>query len=257
MKNHAPQPINLFLTGTYPCSYLPDLQARSQAVAQADSVDSVVYSQLMRFGFRRSGLYTYRPQCDQCQACVSVRIVVDKFTPNRTQRRLFKKHQEALYAYCLPDLSWHDEHYQLYHDYQMRRHPENAEQTSPTDYAEFMLSSYVDTQLVEFRCKDNILRMVSVFDILDDGLSAVYTFYDVDYVGSLGSYAVMWLNELCKRFKRPYLYLGYWVENSQKMAYKMNFQPLEYYVKGTWQRKQPKNLVKRSGFQVVDISESE
>ena len=245
MDNHSPQPLSLFLTGSYPCSYLPEQQARSQAVAQADYVDSQVYSQLMRYGFRRSGLYTYRPQCDQCKACVSVRIVVDEFTPNRTQRRLFKKHQQALYAYCLPDLSWHDEHYELYQRYQACRHPDNSEQTGPDEYIEFMLSSHVDTQLVEFRSEDNVLRMVSVFDILDDGLSAVYTFYDVDYIGSLGSYAIMWLNELCKRFGRPYLYLGYWVENSQKMNYKMNYQPLEYYFKGSWSRQKPSNLVNK------------
>lgn len=239
MNNHSAQTLSLFLTGTYPCSYLPNLQARSQAVAQTDLVDAQVYSQLMRHGFRRSGLYTYRPQCDQCKACISVRISVAEFTPSRTQRRLYKKHNQELYARCLEDLEWRDEHYELYHDYQLRRHPDNVEQTTPADFAEFMLSSHVNTQLVEFRSHDDVLRMVSVFDILDDGLSAVYTFYDVDYIGSLGTYAIMWLVDVCKLLNRPYLYLGYWVEHSQKMAYKMNFQPLEYYYRGQWQREKP------------------
>lgn len=239
--NHTAKPIslNLFLTGSYPCSYLPEQKARSQAVAKADGVDANIYSQLMRLGFRRSGLYVYRPQCDQCKACISVRLVVDEFKPTRTQHRLHKKHTRELQAYCSNDLSWRDEYYELYLNYQAQRHPDNLDQSTPKDFTEFLLSSHVNTQLVEFRDHNNVLRMVSVFDILDDGLSAMYTFYDCNYMGSLGTYAVLWLSDVCKFLNLPYLYLGYWIKDSQKMAYKINFQPLDYYHKAQWQRTQP------------------
>ncbi|WP_239688665.1 hypothetical protein [Aquitalea magnusonii] len=113
--------IHFYATAPYTCSYLDGRQARSQVAIPAEAIDAAVYSQLVRLGFRRSGLYTYRPYCDSCQACVPVRLPVASFTPNRSQRRSWKRLQ-AMEVRLLP-LQFRQDHYQLYRDYQQSRMP--------------------------------------------------------------------------------------------------------------------------------------
>lgn len=233
LGDFTPQRIQLYLTAPYPCSYLAEQSARSQVVTPNELVDDAVYGQLIRAGFRRSGLYTYRPRCDHCRACVPVRLRVDEFHPDRTQRRTTKRNQHLVAA--LRELVFEPDHYQLYRQYQASRHAGGGmDQDSEEQYRQFLLQSGVSTLLVEFR-EAGTLRMVSVVDVVADGLSSVYTFYDPSRPqASYGTYSILWQVELCRQLNLPYLYLGYWIAASRKMAYKINFQPLEGLVDGSW-----------------------
>lgn len=229
------QRIQFYLTAHYDCSYLPDRRARSQVATPTHLIDAAAYSALIRAGFRRSGQFTYRPHCEQCRACVPVRVAVAGFAPNRTQRRVLKRNRH-LDARFLP-LDFRDEHYQLYRTYLGSRHAGGGmDRDGPDQYTQFLLSSNVDSALVEFR-DGGQLAMVSVVDQLDDGLSAVYTFFDpAREKDSLGVYGVLWQIELAKRLELPYLYLGYWIAESRKMAYKQQYAPLQGLVDGEWRR---------------------
>jgi len=225
--------LQLYLTAPYPCSYLPGREARSQVATPAFLITPKVYTELVQRGFRRSGTFTYRPRCDGCQQCVPVRVVVDEFHPARAQRRSWKRHHD-LRAEILP-LQDKAEYFTLYQRYQRARHRDGSmAEDTPEQYRNFLLQSHVDSLLVEFR-EGAELRMASVIDVLDDGLSAVYTFYDPDIAqASFGTFNVLWQIELCRKLQLPYLYLGYWIRASRKMAYKANFAPLQALRDGEW-----------------------
>lgn len=225
--------LQLYLTAPYPCSYLPQREARSQVASPAYLINAKVYSELVRRGFRRSGVHTYRPRCDACRACIPVRVAVDDFVPSRSQRRSWKRHH-GLQVKLLP-LQDQPEYFALYRAYQQTRHADGEMQHDDLEqYRQFLLQSQVETLLAEFR-EDGVLRMVSLIDVLDDGLSAVYTFYDTSLPqASFGTYNVLWQIELCRKLQLPYLYLGYWIAASKKMAYKARFQPLQGLTSQQW-----------------------
>jgi arginine-tRNA-protein transferase len=233
--------LHFYLTAPYPCSYLPDLQARSQVATPPMLISAPVYSELVQHGFRRSGTYTYRPHCDECRACVPLRVLAKQFTANRSQRRAWKRH--AHLAASLHPLQDKTEYYELYQRYQHARHKNGGMDNDDREsYQNFLLQSHVDSLLVEFRepfdqARDErgVLRMVSVIDLLSDGLSSVYTFYEPDLPGArFGVYNVIWQIELCRKLELDFVYLGYWIEHSRKMAYKTEYQPAQGLQDGVW-----------------------
>jgi arginine-tRNA-protein transferase len=249
--------LHAYLTAPYPCSYLPEQQARSEVAIPIQPVSDAVYQQLyvglMREGFRRSGPYVYRPRCDACQACTSLRVRTHDFKPDRSQRRSAARHADLVVR--VRPVGFDAEHFALYQRYQSHRHVGGGmDQDSAKQYAESMLPSRVHTRIIEFREPDlgpneelGQLRIVSLVDVLDDGLSAVYTFFDPDVVGaSYGTYAVLWQIERARRLGLPYVYLGYWIEGCRKMNYKTRFVPHEVLIAGRWQASKPPLPAKRA-----------
>ena len=234
LPNDPPlQKLQFYATTSYACGYLEGKLAQSLIAAPHHLIDADTYSGLIQLGFRRSGKFAYRPHCEHCNACVPVRLPVEVFQPTRSQKRASKQHH-SLTTKILP-LTFSEEHFALYAAYQAARHSGGMDQETADQYRNFLVQSNVKSMMVEFRLND-MLKMVSVVDIVRDGVSAVYTFYDTnDHPASYGTYNVLWLIDWCLSLGLPYLYLGYWIAESRKMAYKQNFAPQQGLIEGEWQ----------------------
>lgn len=226
--------LRFFKTPPHNCSYLPQQQASTLFVDPEQALDSRLYSSLSQLGFRRSGSYLYRPHCDACQACIPVRVPVQQFQWRRRHRRVLK-HNAALRVELHP-ARYREDLYQLYARYIEARHRDgDMYPPSPEQFSSFLTSPWSDTRFYCFYDQQQLLA-VAVVDHLKDGLSAVYTFYDPEQEArSLGMLAVLWQITRCQREHLPYLYLGYWIRDCQKMSYKTDYRPLEQFVDQRWQ----------------------
>jgi len=226
--------MTLYATFPYDCPYLPDRTAVSAVYDPNVPVTSDLYGELIRYGFRRSGYRLYRPHCPGCAACESLRIGTQAFQPDRSQRRCWRANADL--AVGIEPAVFREEHFRLYKRYQGARHPGGEmDFEDPADYARACLESPVDTRLVTFRDPDERLLAVAVTDFLSAGLSAMYTFFDPDAAKrSLGTYAVLWQIHHAREAGLPHVYLGYWIRESPKMAYKSRFRPAEVWNGGGW-----------------------
>jgi leucyl-tRNA---protein transferase len=231
--------LQFYVTTPYKCGYLPNKLAQSLIAAPHHLVDANIYNGLIQQGFRRSGKFAYRPHCENCSACIPVRIVLNEFAPTRSQKRAYKQHAD-LTARIMP-VNYNQSHFQLYSRYQALRHADTelVDQAETKDdaeqYRQFLCESNVESLMVEFRDAKNQVKIVSVIDVVHDGVSAVYTFYDaLEPKASYGTYSIVWLTDWAKNLNLPYLYLGYWIEASKKMSYKQAFMPQEKLVDGEW-----------------------
>lgn len=235
MRNN---PITWYMTATQHCPYLEGQDMQTVLVDPSVSLGDHHYGRLLAEGFRRSGQFVYRHQCPTCRACVPVRIPVDAFRPNRTQRRCQKRNNDVSVTIVVsPDLG---EHMDLLHRYLTARHPGGGmEDMTRMDYAGMLSHRNCGVFLMEFRLGPELLA-VAVTDHTPQALSAMYTFFDPGMPErSLGTFAILQQIDQARRQKLPHLYLGYWIPDSEKMAYKTRFQPVEGRTKGTWQRLAP------------------
>lgn len=215
------------------CSYLPGRTATTLFIDPQQRVGVGLFSELTQHGFRRSGDFVYRPHCQDCAACVPVRIGVNRFEPNRSQRRTWRLNRDVSVQRMAP--IYKHEHFALYLSYQRARHPGGGmDEPDPEKYMRFLSTRHVQSYFYEMRLGRRLIA-VAVADVLPDGLSAVYTFYEPDEGRrGLGVYAIMVEIEEARSQGLPWLYLGYWIEQSPKMNYKRNFKPLEAYANGQW-----------------------
>ena len=225
--------IRFFITDAHPCSYLENEQASTLFIDPEHPVDGPLYSQLSRNGFRRSGSHIYRPHCNACQACIPIRTCTDGFKPNRRLRRIANKNSDL--TINVTQQIDRDEHFTLYRRYIEQRHSD-GDMYPPTreQFDSFLSSEWGLTSYIEYRLSGNLIA-VSVTDRLDDGLSAIYTFFDPEQTHrSLGAFAILTQLRLCREQSLPYLYLGYWIKDCRKMSYKIDYRPCQVRVNERW-----------------------
>lgn len=234
------KPINLYLSAEHDCSYLPGRQANSLFVDPDREMSASIYAELIQHGFRRSGGYVYTPYCRKCHDCIPVRLNVQKFTLSRSQKRC-KNRNKYVTGEAKPAV-YDTRQYQMYANYVISRHPSGG-MDDPDDnkYMDFLTSKWCDTTFFELQ-ENNQLIAVAVTDIVEDGFSAVYTFFDTSaemQKRSLGVFTILWQIEETKRRGLTWLYLGYWIKDCNKMNYKDHYQPLEYYYNHHWHELPP------------------
>jgi len=217
----------LYLTKPHPCAYLGDRDAAMIVVDPEYPKDKALYTLLVANGFRRSGEQIYRPRCEGCQACVPVRLPVRVFKSSRAQRRSWQRNQDLEISRTGAALT--DEAFALYHRYINTRHAGGSmEDPTHESYLDFLTSSWCETEFHHFRI-DGKLLAVAVVDVVEDGLSSVYTYFDPDAgARSLGVYTLLWTVEETRRRELDWLYIGYWIEDCQKMSYKRDYQPQQH-----------------------------
>jgi len=226
-------PIKLYETVVDECPYIDGQKSASILVDPDEEIKPGLFSTLSQSGFRRSGEMLYTPKCPSCSACISVRIPCDTFTPSRGQKRVWRKNTDL--SVSIEEVDFNQEHFDLYMKYQRHRHPDSTMcDDDPKKYQSFIESEYSASKLVCLRLEGRLIG-ISVIDQFHGGLSAVYTFFDPQYSNrSIGTYAILYLIKLARSHYIPYVYLGYWVNNSPKMNYKRNFKPLEGYQNRVW-----------------------
>ena len=226
-------PLRLFHTAEHPCGYWPERAARDLVLDPGDPRLAEAYARALSWGFRRSGDLVYRPHCHGCRACVPVRIPVEAFVPDRSQRRCLARNADVQ-ARILP-AGESSERFELYRHYLTGRHPGGGmDDHGKAEFAQFLVGSWSQGRFLELRA-DGRLLAVAVTDLVDDALSAVYTFYDPEQSArGLGTLAILHQIDWARRDGRRHLYLGYWIPGHRKMDYKRRYPPLEQFDGRTW-----------------------
>ncbi|TDR93845.1 arginyltransferase [Enterovirga rhinocerotis] len=246
MTSHPRDTPQFYLTAPSPCPYLPGFQERKVFTHIVGRRAREINEVLTQGGFRRSQTIAYRPACEQCQACVSVRVLVDEFSPTGGMRRVLRRNDD-LVGTEIPNRP-SSEQYALFRRYLEARHGEGGMvDMTVLDYALMIEDSHVETHLVEYRRRgpdtavhgrgQGPLVAVCLIDELSDGLSMVYSFFDPDFADrSIGTYLILDHVRRARERRLPHLYLGYWVRESKKMAYKERFVPQERLLASGWVR---------------------
>jgi arginine-tRNA-protein transferase len=230
------RPQFFYTTAPLPCPYLPGRTERKIVTELSGTEAEALHERLSRAGFRRSHNIAYAPVCPGCQACVPIRVVSEDFTPDRTQRRILRANQDLTVSEMPARAT--AEQFTLFQRYQKNRHADgDMAAMGYYDYRAMIEDTPISTGLLEFRDAQDRLLGACLTDWLADGLSAVYSFFDTDQdKRSLGTFAVLWLIGRARSLGLPYVYLGYWVPESRKMAYKARFRPSEILMSGAWHR---------------------
>ncbi|MFL0809170.1 MAG: arginyltransferase [Agarilytica sp.] len=225
--------LKFFATSDHDCGYLPEQQSRTVFVDPEAHLDGEMYSELSELGFRRSGSHVYRPHCRDCRACIPIRIAAAEFKRTRSQKRCWKRNQDLKIrsVSSIEDI----EYYALYERYINERHRDGEMYPATTEqFSNFLTKEWGITEFVEFRDQGE-LKAVSVIDKLQNGLSAIYAFFDPeDAQRSLGVFNILYQLERAKRETLPYVYLGYWIRDCQKMSYKTDYQPFQVLLDNRW-----------------------
>ena len=235
---HRPprRPQFFYTTAPLPCPYLPGRTERKIVTELSGTEAEALHERLSRAGFRRSHNIAYAPVCPGCQACVPIRVVSEEFTPDRTQRRILRANADLTISEMPARAT--AEQFSLFQRYQKNRHADgDMAAMGYYDYRAMIEDTPISTGILEFRDAQDRLLGACLTDWLADGLSAVYSFFDTDEdKRSLGTFAVLWLIGRARSLGLPYVYLGYWVPESRKMAYKARFRPSEILMSGAWHR---------------------
>jgi len=225
--------LKFYATQPHSCSYLPDEQATTLFLDPSQPMDVNVYADLSEMGFRRSGDHLYRPHCQNCNACVPARIPAARFIPNRQQRRILKRNADLTVSAARP--TFKEEYFELYRRYIETRHADGDMYPPSRDqFSTFLVRDLPFCWFYEFRLEGRLMA-VAVCDLLPNGLSAVYTFYEPDEERrSLGRFAILWQITEAVRQDLEAVYLGYWIKNCKKMNYKTQYRPIELLINQRW-----------------------
>jgi arginyl-tRNA--protein-N-Asp/Glu arginylyltransferase len=246
MTHQPTETPQFYLTAPSPCPYLAGRAERKVFTHLTGERASALNDILTQGGFRRSQNIAYRPACEACRSCISVRCVVDAFKMSGSFRRIARRNRDLIGAPTTASPS--SDQYSLFRRYLDERHSEGGmADMSVLDYAMMVGDSHVDTMVIEYRFRgpdsgftgrgEGPLIATALTDVLADGLSMVYSFYDPDYADrSLGTMMILDHIQRARRMGLPYVYLGYWVEGSRKMDYKRRFRPQEHLGAKGWTR---------------------
>lgn len=233
------QRIKFYITPAHDCSYFDDRQATTLFVDPRSKIDTQQFALLTESGFRRSGDYIYRPHCETCQACQSLRVPVASFISGKSQKRIRQKNTDLQVS--LVEARFQEEHFALYQRYINQRHSDgDMYPATEEQYRSFLLAPFASCRFVEFRLNERLVA-ISVIDLLPDALSAVYTFFEPnEQQRSLGVFAILWQIQFCIENNLQFLYLGYYIADSKKMSYKNKYTPFQIYKNDEWLSNSPK-----------------
>ncbi len=225
------QAVQLYRTNNGPCPYR-DEGVWENLSFQVESLPGEMYEKLLNHGYRRSGCSIYHPVCQGCKRCIPIRIDATAFRATKSQRRVWRKNQELHITHH--PVQFTEESFELYQKYQINWH--HAEQAPDVwEFQNFLINTPVNTEMIEYRL-DDVLIGIGWIDHLPTLISSVYFIFDPDFASRrLGVYSILYEIEYCQKQNRPWLYLGYWVEDSPKMSYKADYRPAQILINDQWQ----------------------